>query len=373
MADTSPLVVQKIKLARRLPPVMGVGAYLKNALGLIQDDEVWISRENGSLDNVAAIGAFQETAAGLLSAAQKPPVALAHDWHPDFYCTRWAMENGTRVIGVQHHHAHTAAIMAEHGVETPVLGLALDGFGLGAENQSWGGELLRVDAAGFTRVGFLKPMPQPGGDRAAREPWRMGAAALWALGRGGEIATRYAAFQGAGQLSLMMDRGLNAPMTSSAGRLFDAACGLLNVKPVAAFEGEAPMELERLASAEGIDSRIDSNLWRIESADDSLILDMRPLLQALAHSPAETGAALFHACFAAALINWVKKASQQTGIKTICLSGGCFFNKLLLAAMLEGLPQEGLTPLAPVRMMAGDTAIALGQAYAAALQIDQEG
>jgi len=368
----TPPISSTIPLLRSLPPVLGVGAYLKNALCLIQGNEAWISRENGSLDNVAAIEAFQKTADEMIAAAKEAPVAVAHDWHPDFPCSRWAMDSGLRPIGIQHHHAHIAAIMAEHGLDEPVLGLALDGFGLGERSEAWGGELLRVDAAGFQRLGHLRTLPQPGGDIAARQPWRMGAAALWAMGRSTEIALRFDAFEGAAMLPLMMERGLNAPMTSSAGRLFDAACGLLNVKPIASFEGEAPMELERIASESIRDSRIDSELWRIDSDSDSLVLDMLPLLESLLDKEQEQGAVLFHDAFADALLDWAQKASQQTGLKKIAMGGGCFFNKRLRDRLERGMMASGLTPLLPKQMLAGDTAIALGQAYAAALMIEKE-
>lgn len=361
-----------ISLPRALPPVLGVGAYLKNALCLIQVNEAWISRENGSLDNVAAIEGFHNTAEEMIAQAQTPPVAVAHDWHPDFPCSRWAATCGLRSIGIQHHHAHIAAVMAEHGIDEPVLGLALDGFGLGERNEAWGGELLRVDADGFCRLGHLRLLSQPGGDSAARQPWRMGAAALWAMGRGDEIASRYAVFAGAATLPMMMERGLNAPQTSSAGRLFDAACGLLHVKPVAAFEGEAPMELERIATESIRESRIDSGLWRIDSASDSLILDCLPLLERLLSVEIEEGAVLFHDNLAAGLLDWTQEASRQTGIKKIAMAGGCFFNKRLRTALERGMMANGLIPLLPQQMLAGDTAIALGQAYAAALMIEKE-
>ncbi len=370
---SDPVIAQKIKLPRALPPVLGVGAYLKNALCLIQGDEAWISRENGSLDSVAAIENFQKTAKEFISAASSPP-ALAHDFHPDFPCTRWAMAAGLRTVPVQHHHAHGAALMAEYGLDEPVLTLALDGFGLGEKNEAWGGELLWTDGASFRRVGHLRVLPQPGGDVAARQPWRMGAAALWAMGRGGEIAQRYKDFQGASTLQLMMEKGLNAPMTSSAGRLFDAACGLLGVKPVAAFEGEAPMELERLATESARESiRIDPNLWRIDSNRDSMVLDLLPLLDRLAGMEAAEGAVLFHDTLAAALTDFVKKAAEVTGIKKIACGGGCFFNKRLRTRLQEGMMAAGLTPLMPEKLSAGDTCIAVGQAYAAALMIEKEG
>lgn len=367
------LIARKIKLPRALPPVLGVGAYLKNALCLIQGDEAWLSRENGSLDSVAAIEAFQETARGLIEAAREKPAAVAHDWHPDFPCTRWAAESGLRCLGIQHHHAHGASLMAEYGLEEPVLCLALDGFGLGERNEAWGGELLYIDANGFRRLGHLKPLPQPGGDVAARQPWRMGAASLWAMGRGAEIAERYKDFQGAATLPVMIERGLNAPLTTSAGRLFDAACGLLSVIPMAAFEGEAPMELERLATESNRESGIDPILWRIESQSDSLILDMLPLLDKISGMEPIDGAVLFHDTLAAALTELVQKAAESTGVQKITMGGGCFFNKRLRAGLSDGIMAAGLEPLLPRTLSPGDTAIALGQAYAAALTIEKEG
>ena len=368
----SDLITQKIKLPRAMPAVLGVGAYLKNSLCLIQGDEAWISRENGSLDNVDAINAFQQTAQDMIDAADEKPVAIAHDWHPDFFCSRWAMENDLSSLGVQHHHAHIAAVMAEHQMEGAVLGLALDGFGLGENNEAWGGELLSVEGAAFARQGHLRVMKQPGGDLAAQQPWRMGAAALFSMGRGNEIATRYADFKGAEHLSMLMARQLNAPETTSAGRLFDAACGLLGVMLEATFDGEAPMELERIASQSNYQPDVVSEDWVIKNGE-RLVLDMRPLLRKLCNAQTEEGAVLFHETFAAALLDWVQQAAQKTGIQEIVMSGGCFFNKILYKRLHDGMVRIGLKPYFPVTMQSGDTAIALGQAYAAAQAIESEG
>ncbi|MDD5586976.1 MAG: hydrogenase maturation protein HypF [Alphaproteobacteria bacterium] len=404
-----------IRLSRPLPPVLGAGAFLKNTLCLIQGNEAWISRDNGSLDNVEAIENYEQTAAEMLAAAKEKPVAVAHDLHPDFASTHFALSSGLRPIGIQHHHAHIAAIMAEHGISEPVLGLALDGFGLGLNNESWGGELLRVDASGFQRVGHLYPLPQPGGDIAARQPWRMGAAALWALGRGDEIAGRYAAFPNATVLASMLERGLNSPPTTSAGRLFDAACGLLGVKPVAAFEGEAPMALEAMVR----ETKTDSEGWMItqqyaQEQQDSpplagvvrgggvpldgdflkqqgsarsfsplpnpplkgegilpaLTLDLRPLLARLIDCEAQEGAELFHGTLIAALTDWAEKAAEQTGIRSVALGGGCFFNKVLRDSLCQRMMAAKLTPLLPQKLSPGDPALSLGQAWAAAMMIE---
>jgi len=356
-------VASTLPLARKLPSVLGAGAFLKNALCLIQGKEAWISRDNGSLDRVEAIEGYERTVAELFAGAGEKPIVVAHDLHPDFHSTRFALASSLKPIAIQHHHAHIAAVMAEHGIDQPVLGLALDGFGLGLNNESWGGEMLRVDAKGFQRLGHLLPLPQPGGDVAARQVWRMGAAALWVLGRGDEIARRYDAFPHAKVLGTMLERNLNCPPTSSAGRLFDAACGLLGIKPLATFEGEAPMALEAMVK----ETKVDPKGWTFS---ESLVLDFRPLFAELASLSAEEGSGLFHGTLIAALADWAEKTAEKTGIRTVALGGGCFFNKVLREGLSARMMSARLIPLLPQKLSPGDAALGLGQAYAAALMIE---
>lgn len=357
------LVSEVIRLPRPAPTVLAVGAFLKNTVCLTRGDRALVSRDCGKLDTAEAILAFEATADDLVRDAR--PAAIAHDLHPDFASTRYA-ENLADALGVpaapvQHHHAHVAAVMAEHGVDGPVLGLALDGFGLGEHAEAWGGELLYVDAGGYRRLGHLWPLHQPGGDVAAREPWRMAAAALHALGRGGEIATRFADRPGANVIAAMLERGVNAPLTSSAGRLFDAACGLLGVKPVAAFEGEAPMALEALVTA----PRVDPEGWRLEEG----VLDMRPLLVRLIGMEPAAGAEVFHGTLAVALAEWAAWAAESTGVRRVVLCGGCFFNKVVGARVASTLTALSMDVLRPLRLDPGDRAISLGQAWATAMKM----
>jgi hydrogenase maturation protein HypF len=352
-----------VDLHRSVPPVLAVGAFLKNTLCLANDRTALVSRDVGNLETVGAVRDFESYAERLLTIVGNLPVAVAHDLHPDFHSTRWAeafsARMGVEAVPVQHHHAHVAAVMAEHGTEEPMLGLALDGFGLGPDNEAWGGELLCVDAAGYRRLGHLALLAQPGGDKAAREPWRMGAAALFALGRGDEITTRYADMRGAEVIARMLRQNVNCPPTSSCGRLFDAACGLLGIKPFAAFEGEAPMELERLAT----DPEIDPAGWRLRNG----VLDLSPLLESLTGMSPEQGANLFHGTLAAAMAEWVSKAAQATGIRRVALCGGCFLNSVLTSLLIAALQRGGLTVLQPIRLKPGDSAVSLGQAWAAAM------
>jgi hydrogenase maturation protein HypF len=246
------------------------------------------------------------------------------------------------------------------------LGLALDGVGLGTDGQAWGGELLSVDGARFTRIGHLRPLALPGGDRAARDPWRMAAAALFDLGRGDEIAQRFSDQPGAGIVAEMLARGLNCPRTSSMGRVFDAAAGLLGICPKMEFEAQAAIALEQSAAtyiqAHGWPAPLESG-WHIGANGE---LDLLPLLGALASEPDTAyGAALFHATLVEALLNWVARAAEATGIERLACGGGCFFNKLLRSGLADRIPPTGLALLLPQRLLPGDTAISLGQAWVA--------
>jgi hydrogenase maturation protein HypF len=352
-----------VALPRPVPAVLAAGAFLKNTLCLAEGRAAVISRPCGNLDTAQAILEFSAAAAELLAGATAPPRSIAHDRHPDFPSSRWAEAAADRLqaiaVPVQHHHAHVAAVMAEHGLEEPVLGLALDGFGLGDDGGAWGGELLLVDRAGYRRLGHLQPLRQPGADAAARQPWRMGAAALHALGRGSEIASRFGQFRGAAVIARMLEQGVNSPVTTSCGRLFDAACGLLGVVPVAAFEGEAPMALERLATR----PETDPDGWRLAAG----VLDLGPLLARLVGRDAESGANLFHGTLVAALVAWAGWAAEATGIGKVALAGGCFFNKVLAAGVAAGLRQRRLEPLLAGALGPGDPAISLGQAWAVAM------
>jgi len=347
-----PTVIEfDLPLPRATPDILALGAYLKNTVTVLTGGRAYISPVIGDLDGPEAITRFEATAASLVKATGARPVRVAHDLHPDFASTRHAESWGLPVCPVQHHHAHIAAVAVEHGLTEPVLGLAFDGFGLGPNNQAWGGELLLVDGAGFEHLGHLRPLPQPGGDVAAREPWRMGAAALFELGKGDEIATRYSAHKAAALLETILVKKLNSPRTSSCGRLFDAACGLLGVPGVA--------ELEALVTA----PTVDAEGWSFDDRG----LDTRPLLARLIDMTPEEGANLFHGTLAAAVVEWTAWTAQRTRLCKVALGGGCFYNKVLSRLLADGLAARGLKAYFPKRLPPGDPAISLGQAWVAAL------
>jgi len=359
LPDTGSAAACRVSLARPYPPVLALGAFLKNTACVIDGDTAYLSHTASDLDSPEAIAEFERRVSNLLAETGAEPVLVAHDLHPDFYSSRYATTFGVPTLAVQHHHAHVAALIAEHQLPGPVLGLALDGFGLGPGNESWGGELLWVDGAEYRRLGHLKRLAQPGGDVAAREPWRMGAAALYSLGRGGEIADRFAEHKAAAMLDQIMSKGLNSPETSSCGRLFDAACGLLGIRPVAEFEGQAPMELEGLVQ----DPQILDGGWTLT---DEGVLGFDPLLASLTDCDSREGADVFHGTLAAALVQWTRWASKEAGVTQVALGGGCFFNKVLCRLMADGLADTGLDAYFPDSLSPGDPAVSVGQALIAA-------
>jgi hydrogenase maturation protein HypF len=354
-----------IRLADSGPPVLALGGYFKNAVCVTRGDEAFLSQHVGNLDNPDSCRALEAAVERLLRALGVEPSMVAHDLHPDFHSTRFAAafaaRRGLPAIAVQHHHAHVAAVAAEHRLRSPLLGLALDGVGLGSDGGIWGGELLRVGAGVAERVAHVRELRLPGGDRAAREPWRMAASALFEMGRLGEIERRFAA-RGGAILTQMLARGLNSPPTSSVGRWFDAAAGLLGVREVCAYEGEAAMLLQGLAEAHGPVAEREG-AYRI-GADGTL--DLLPLLAYLAgQEDAGYGAAVFHSTLAAALAAWVRAASDRTGVRSIAFGGGCFMNRLLAANLRERLEAAGLAVFEARQAPPGDGGLALGQAAVA--------
>ncbi len=360
---------QAIPLAGTGPDVLACGPWYKNTVCVTRDNEAFLSQHIGDLDHRAACNLLSETVAHLVAVLDLQPHVVAHDLHPDFFSTtfaeRFAQQHGLPTVAVQHHHAHAAAVMAEHGITRPVLALTLDGIGLGNDGSLWGGELLIVDGSRCERVGHFRPLPLPGGDRAAREPWRMAAAALYALGRDEEIARRFPKQSGADTLTDMLRRNVNCPATSSAGRLFDAAAGLLGLYPVTHFEGQAAMHFEQLALQHGAAPAWPEGFC-INRGNGKLILDFLPLLERLTgESDVARGAAVFHSTLVHALASWVLDAAQARQLPDVVLAGGCFLNRLLADGLRTALCEHGLRVYQAQRVPPNDGGISLGQAWVA--------
>lgn len=342
--------------------LLALGGDFKNTFCLTRGDQAFVSEHNGDLDNAAARRALEESMRRWLTSLEIKPQAVVHDLHPDFFTTRLAQrlaaEREIPCLAVQHHHAHVASVVAEAGLGVPVLGVALDGFGLGDDGGLWGGELLGLDGAGCRRLGHLRPLAMPGGERAAREPWRLAASALYALGRKDEILRRWP-HQGQTLIQLL-DRQVNAPLTSSAGRWFDAVAALLGVSAFNRYEGEAAMRLEALARGHGPVAAGPED-YRVE-ADGSL--DLLPLIERLLHSAdAAHGAALFHSGLAAALADWVQQTAAREGVRDVVLNGGCFMNALLARDLRTHLTRAGLAVHQARQLPANDGGLSIGQAW----------
>lgn len=380
MTATAPPPLHLLRPAAKR--VLAVGAWLKNTAGLLDGDRYTASPLHGDLGTPDACAALEASVEALVRNARGPIDAVAHDLHPDFHSTRlalhWADRLGVPAIGVQHHHAHLAVVQAERGLDVPLLGLALDGVGLGTDGTAWGGELLRLDTdGGFERLAHLPPLALPGGDVAAREPWRLVAAVLHALGRGGEIGPRLAPVVGAAAaqgVKTMLARGVNCPVSTGAGRWFDAAAGVLGLSVRQREEAEAAVALERCAAAwlirhpegvAGVGPRVREGdglgVWALFEA----LLDL-DVTDADARG---RGAALFHWVLADALADTTLATATRDGLHAVALGGGCFFNRLLSQRLTERLTAAGLRVHRPQAVSCGDAGLALGQAWVAAATI----
>ncbi len=352
-----------LKLPFGGPSVLAVGGWFKNTVCVTRGDEAFVSHHIGDLDNAEVCHFLEESVHQLIKLLGVEPTIVAHDLHPDYHSTQFAAEFADRLrlplLGVQHHHAHAAAVLAEQRVEGSTLALSLDGVGLGTDGAAWGGELLEVDGPSFQRLGHLQPLALPGGDRAASEPWRMAAAVLHRLGRGQEITRRFGEQPAALAVAQMLAGDVHTPLTTSMGRMFDAAAGLLGVKAVMTYEGQAAMLLEGLAQTYGDILPLDHG-WLIDSGR----LDLTPLFAVLADERhAERGAALFHATLAAALVDWVRTVAP--GARRIVGSGGCFLNEVLVRGLRARFGALGVQLVEARQVPPNDGGLAVGQAWIA--------
>lgn len=351
-----------ITLAENGPDVLALGGHLKVTACVLKDNTAHLSAHIGDIETPAAVEALENAVAGLLARTGAHPRAVLHDMHPDFSTTglaqRLAHQWDCPALAVQHHHAHAAALAAEHRLST-CTALTLDGFGLGpaeAPVRAWGGELIVHQGAGFIRKATLTPLCEPGGDKASREPWRMAAPVLQKLGI--SVAARFPAQPQAGLLEGMLQRGAVTGATSSTGRLFDTAAALLGVCEINQFEAEAAMRLEALADCPRI--LTDGFVLR-DGTGTSTELDFSPLLNHLARqTDAHTGANLFHGTLAEGFAALVVRCADST--LPVALAGGCFLNRILCETLHARLEELGFTVVTARQVPCNDGGLALGQA-----------
>ena len=347
-------VPEPIDLGEDGPSVLACGGHLKATLTLTRGREAFVCQYIGDLSDTETFRFYEESAAHLLRLLDVKPEAAACDLHPDYLSTRYAEASGLPVLRFQHHAAHVAAIGAEYGEKGPLLGGALDGHGLGDDGEAWGGELLRLDGRGdFARLGHLAALPLIGGDRAARDCWRMGLAAFATLGRLEEAGLFFAATPEAQRLA-QTDFAKKAPMTTSLGRLFDAVSALLGFPQRQDFEGQAAMRLEALA----LEPRSMPGGFILRDG----VVDFSGLLAHLidARPSVEEGAALLHGTLIAGIGEWIAAAARPG--EKIALSGGCMMNRVLAEGLAETLRAKGFRPLLARKIPPNDGGLSLGQA-----------
>lgn len=349
-------------------PVLACGAELKNTFCLAQGRHAFVSHHVGDLENAETLRSFTEGIAHVRRLFDIEPQVVAHDLHPEYLSTKYALDLADAhpdldLVGVQHHHAHIASCLADNGESGPVIGVAFDGTGYGPDGTIWGGEFLLADLAGYERGGHLAPVPMPGGAAAIRQPWRMAAAYLGddAVAVAERHAGRWTA------VTAMASKGVNSPLTSSAGRLFDAAAALLGVRDTINYEGQAAIELEQLADSmesAAYEAAIDTGSGPFQARGSDLLHAL--LADRTGGVPASLIAARFHHGVAALIEAGCLHLRDQHGLGTVALSGGVFQNTLLLGATVTRLETRGFRVLLHSRVPCNDGGISLGQAMVAA-------
>jgi hydrogenase maturation protein HypF len=362
-------------------PLLGCGAELKNAFCVAKGHRAWVSHHVGDLTNYETFCSFADGIEHFERLFAVEPKVIVRDLHPDYLSTRYALEReGVEVMGVQHHHAHLAACLAEHGQEGPAIGAIYDGTGYGPDGTVWGGELLTGGLSGYQRTGMLFPVRLPGGEAAIREPWRMACAWLMAAGDGKPPpipqALRGLVDEGAWEaVAELAASGLNSPLTSSVGRLFDAVAALCGLSHRVNYEGQAAVELEGLSNPS---ERDPYPLPMIERPGDGahrlLVLDARETVLAIAEelragAGVERVGGRFHLALARATAEACAREAERSRTDLVTLTGGVFQNRLLLERTRALLDRAGLRVLVPERLPPNDGGIAYGQVAVAAARL----
>ena len=379
-----------VELQMEAPPLLAVGGHLKSVFALARGRFAYQSQHLGDLESPTGLDFFEESLAHLMRTFEVEPEVVVHDLHPGYLSTTWAKEwaheRGLRIIAVQHHHAHVAGCMAEHGLSGPVIGLALDGTGYGTDGRIWGGEVLICTLDGFERFAHLDYVSMPGGDAAVREPWRMALAHLHAAGfdvPSNEVVQLLQTSERESRLlTRMIERRVNAPLTSSLGRLFDAAAAVALGRQTVDYEAQAAIELEGIAIDEPDDTQDgvlgDGYAITLSAGDwerrEPAKLDVSGLWKRLIED-ASSGvakskiAARFHAGVAAGFVEAAVAARAATGVAQVALSGGVMHNRRLARLLRAGLEAKGFEVFQHRRVSPGDGGLSYGQAAVAAAML----
>ncbi len=358
-------VPRPIKLLHRTEPILAVGGELKNTLGYSTDNNAFISQHIGDLTNVRAMDFFHHTRNHLQSILEVEPEFIAYDLHPRYLSTQWATDQTeSTTVGIQHHHAHLASAMAENRLRDPVIGLIMDGTGYGMDGSVWGGEVLIGDYSRFRRFAHFENIPLPGGDKAIKEPWRMGASYL--LHTFGDDYQRYVPSHWkkfpVAQIAQMIEKKINAPLTSSCGRLFDGIAALCGGRAKISYEAQAAVEFQhRMKPA--TTRPLTYDLSRVNGHYEVLIA---PIVEDVVKL-SEAGAELpeisfrFHQMLVELFLDLVQRARSETGLERAALSGGVFQNTYLFEHLTHRLEDLGFEVFTHAQVPANDGGISLGQ------------
>ncbi len=347
------------------PPVLAVGAHLKNTVAISSGGEACVSQHIGDLETPAALDAFERTVEDLQQLYETRPRRMACDLHPGYFSTRYARRKGLEVSAVQHHHAHIASCMAEHGLTGTVLGVAWDGAGYGPDGTVWGGEFLLAERHRYVRTARFRTFQLPGGDRAAREPRRVALSILFELFGEDAFTLSHPVVQSFSQtelnlLAALLEKGVQSPRTSSAGRLFDAVSALLGLRLVSSYEGQAAMELEFAAHANPCEDHYPLQARHAPNGLEEV--DWSPWMAAILEDqkkghPAGLISTRFHNTLVEAVILQARKEKETR----VALSGGCFQNLYLANRVARRLREEGFTPFLQRQAPPNDGGLCLGQ------------
>lgn len=357
-----------VRLKRSVPVTLALGGQLKSAVALARGHDVFVSQHIGDLETLEARRALDEAVNDLQTLYGAAPALVVHDRHPDYVTTEMAMAMRGSIAAVQHHAAHVAGCLAEHGVDCPALGVAWDGTGYGDDGEIWGGEFFAVRGGEFERIAWLRPFPLPGGEIAVREPRRTALGLLYRLGGPGALEdeafapVRSFSPEEREVIAIMIERGLNCPEATSAGRLFDAAASLADVRQIAYYEGQAAMEWEFCFCD------APAGCGSYGALGEAGELDWAPMIRAmLADLNAGVEPGIVSARFHAALVETIAAVARGAGFETVALSGGCFQNRRLLEGAAIRLRGDGFRPLWPRLIPPNDGGLAFGQIAAVAM------
>jgi hydrogenase maturation protein HypF len=387
VTDGKPLFIRRsrgyapeaIMLGEEGPDVLACGAEVKNTFAITKGNAAIVSQHIGDMENLETLEFFEETLENLKQVYRSDPVAIAYDLHPGYLSTRWALtylkDKGLKGCGIQHHHGHIAAVMAEKRIKDKVIGVALDGTGYGTDGNLWGSEFLVCDLVGFERVGHFRYVPLPGGETAIKEPWRIAVSYLKQSVVGGDICRHlenigYVKKYGRNKLEILLkiiDNVGFSPLTSGAGRLFDAVSALAGICDQSTYEGEAAVALESALPDNYAGMDVKAYPYRILDGEPAVIDFSDMIVEIAAEAALGTDRGIislrFHNTMIEVVADMASYLRESTSIQRVALSGGCFQNAMLLEGVLRKLSSMGFTVFTNESLPCNDACLSLGQAY----------